>query len=294
MLTLFSSCVWALAPTPGIVFTDCDGTMLRPDHTLSPAATAMLHTLHDRGIRVVPATGRARAGPWTESVLNTHPVLQRGNPGVYINGCCAFTEDGEALASTYLPPAVVERVLHWWTSSVDAKGSGLVAYVGGEALHVPGQSPASEQALVERLGALGDSPPRAVARSEVPVSEVFKMIVTVEEAARDQALRPLLAALLKADAGLTQAIPGYLEIVPTTATKATACAALLERWGLSWEQALAIGDGSNDLPMLQVAGTSVAMGNAGEGVKAAAQHIVGTNAEDGWVEAMERLVLDRL
>lgn len=219
MLTLFSSCVWALAPTPRIVFTDCDGTMLRPDHTLSPAATAMLHTLHDRGIRVVPATGRARAGPWTESVLNTHPVLQRGNPGVYINGCCAFTEDGEALASTYLPPAVVERVLHWWTSSVDAKGSGLVAYVGGEALHVPGQSPASEQALVERLGALGDSPPRAVARSEVPVSEVFKMIVTVEEAARDQALRPLLAALLKADAGLTQAIPGYLEIVPTTATK---------------------------------------------------------------------------
>ena len=53
---------------------------------------------------MVPATGRARAGPWTESVLNTHPVLQRGNPGVYINGCCAFTEDGEALASTYLPP----------------------------------------------------------------------------------------------------------------------------------------------------------------------------------------------
>ena len=30
---------------------------------------------------------------------------------------------------------------------------------------------------------------------------------------------PLLAALLKADAGLTQAIPGYLEIVPTTASK---------------------------------------------------------------------------
>ena len=34
--------------------------------------------------------------------------------------------------------------------------------------------------------------------------------------------------------------------------------------------------------------------SAGEGVKAAAQHIVGTNAEDGWVEAMERFVLDRL
>jgi|TARA_B110001469_G_scaffold120405_1_gene128887 hydroxymethylpyrimidine pyrophosphatase-like HAD family hydrolase len=36
------------------------------------------------------------------------------------------------------------------------------------------------------------------------------------------------------------------------------------------------------------------MGNAAEGVKAEAQHVVGTNAEDGWVDAMQRFVLDRL
>ena len=59
-------------------------------------------------------------------------------------------------------------------------------------------------------------------------------------------------------------------------------------------QALAIGDGANDLTMLRAAGTSVAMGNAAGTVKAEAQHVVGTNAEDGWVEAMERFVLDRL
>ena len=113
MLSLLGSLAALLpSPRPGsglaprVVFTDCDGTMLRPDHTLSPAATAMLHTLHSRGVRVVPSTGRARAGPWTETVLAAHPVLQRGSPGVYINGCSAFTEDGEALASTYLPDAV--------------------------------------------------------------------------------------------------------------------------------------------------------------------------------------------
>ena len=161
MLSLLGSLA-ALVPSPRpgsglaprVVFTDCDGTMLQPDHTLSPAATAMLHTLHrdtvkvawltafthhfrrpaawvpkracagalvsaqrhrfhrlrpcrhSRGVRVVPSTGRARAGPWTETVLAAHPVLQCGSPGVYINGCSAFTEDGEALASTYLPDAV--------------------------------------------------------------------------------------------------------------------------------------------------------------------------------------------
>jgi hydroxymethylpyrimidine pyrophosphatase-like HAD family hydrolase len=87
MLALvFVASTAALAPVPRIVFTDCDGTMLRPDHTLSPAAAAMLCTLRDKGIRVVPATGRARAGPWTDNVLNAYSVLQNGNPGVYING----------------------------------------------------------------------------------------------------------------------------------------------------------------------------------------------------------------
>ena len=201
-----------LAPAPRVVFTDCDGTMLQPDHTLSPAASAMLHTLHSRGVRVVPSTGRARAGPWTESVLAAHPVLQRGSPGVYINGCSAFTEEGQALVSTYLPEAVAERVLRWWRTSAEAAGSGLVAYVGDEALHVPGQRPVSEAALVETLGALGDSPPRAV--TELPTAEVFKMIVLCGDDAAARRWRPLLPPLLAGGAALTQAIPGYLEIVP--------------------------------------------------------------------------------
>ena len=293
MLALLTA-IAALAPAPRVVFTDCDGTMLRPDHTLSPATTAMLHTLHNSGVRVVPSTGRARAGPWTEAVLAAHPVLRRGSPGVYINGCSAFTEDGEALASTYLPEAVALDVLRWWSTSTDAAGSGLVAYVGGEALYIPGQSVEGEAALVAALGTLGDSPPRVVAAECLPAAEVFKMILLCGDDAAAALLRPLLRPLLAGGAALTQAIPGYLEIVPQGATKATACGALLSRWGLRWEEALAIGDGANDLPMLRVAGTSVAMGNAAEGVKAEAQHVVGTNAEDGWAEAMQRFVLDRL
>ena len=136
---------------------------------------------------------------------------------------------------------------------------------------------------------------------------MFKLISLCDTDEDAQRIRPLLAAQLAADADgdahifgqLTQALPGYIEIVPSSASKATACSALLERWGLSWADAVAIGDGSNDVPMLEAAaaggGTSIAMANGGAAVKAAAQHVtVGTNAEDGWVEAMEQHVLARL
>ena len=74
----------------------------------------------------------------------------------------------------------------------------------------------------------------------------------------------------------------------------TAAAALLDRWGLTWSDALAIGDGQNDVPMLREAGTSVAMANAKQSVRDAAQFGCASNADDGWVEAMERYVLTRL
>jgi hydroxymethylpyrimidine pyrophosphatase-like HAD family hydrolase len=147
--------------------------------------------------------------------------------------------------------------------------------------------------LIDRLAALGDSPPRQV--EQIPTDATFKMIVLCEDDAQAQRLRPLLEPQVAGTgAELTQALPGYLEIVPTGADKATAAAVLLKRWGLSWEDAVAIGDGSNDLPMMRAAGTSIAMGNAGDSVKAAAQHVVGSNQDDGWVEAMETFVLSRL
>jgi len=81
------------------------------------------------------------------------------------------------------------------------------------------------------------------------------------------------------------------KVVPADADKGTAATALLARWGVGWEDVLAIGDGENDLPLLARAGTSVAMGNGGEAVRRAAQHVVGSNAQDGWAEAMERFVI---
>ena len=165
--------------------------MLQPDHTL-PAASEMLHTLHSEESWWCP-TGRARAGGWTDAVLNAHPVLNMGNPGVYINGCSAFNEVGEPLASTWLPEPVVERVLKWFEESTDegVRSGGLVSYVGGEALYTTDNSGSGSSALYERLAALGDSPPRQV--SAIPTQSVFMMLALFEDDDAAQAAKQSLA-----------------------------------------------------------------------------------------------------
>lgn len=55
---------------------------------------------------------------------------------------------------------------------------------------------------------------------------------------------------------------------------------------------MAFGDGDNDEPMLRVLGFGVAMANAEEKVKAAADYITESNEEDGVAKAIERFVLE--
>ena len=65
----------------------------------------------------------------------------------------------------------------------------------------------------------------------------------------------------------------------------------LEYSGISREDTLAIGDGPNDLEMLQYAATGVAMGNAADSLKAAADLVTGCVDEDGLYQAFEQLGL---
>jgi 5-amino-6-(5-phospho-D-ribitylamino)uracil phosphatase len=81
------------------------------------------------------------------------------------------------------------------------------------------------------------------------------------------------------------------DLLPTTHNKGFALAWLAHHYGFELAETLAIGDSRNDLDMLQTAGLGVAMGNASAEVKARADVIVSSNAEDGVAEALERFVL---
>jgi hydroxymethylpyrimidine pyrophosphatase-like HAD family hydrolase len=61
--------------------------------------------------------------------------------------------------------------------------------------------------------------------------------------------------------------------------------------GISVAATAALGDMPNDVLMFRVAGTSIAMGNAGREVQRAARYITTSNEEEGFANAVERFVL---
>ena len=72
-----------------------------------------------------------------------------------------------------------------------------------------------------------------------------------------------------------------VDIIPRNGGKGLAVLKILEHYRLSREEALAFGDGNNDIEMIEAAGWGVAMGNASPELKAAADDICGSAAEDG-------------
>lgn len=84
----------------------------------------------------------------------------------------------------------------------------------------------------------------------------------------------------------------YLDVTPPAQSKGTFVKAMAERLGISTDAIATVGDMRNDLPMFEVAGFSVAMGNASDFVKGKAKAVTTSNEDEGFAGAVE-LILKR-
>lgn len=92
---------------------------------------------------------------------------------------------------------------------------------------------------------------------------------------------------------ITQQEATNLEFTKQSVNKGEGLRKLAESLGIKRENTMAIGDNNNDIPMLEYAGVSVAMGNGLRAVKERADFVTATNEEDGVARALEKFVLGR-
>lgn len=120
---------------------------------------------------------------------------------------------------------------------------------------------------------------------------IFKAMYVAEETELDR-LSSSLPAFISENFYPIRSLSYVLELLPKNANKGEALTGLATKLGITMDEVMAIGDGENDIDMMKVAGTSVAMGNAVDSIKQLAKYITKSNNEDGVAHAIYEWVLN--
>ncbi len=269
-----------------VLATDLDGTLLRPDLTVSEVTRSAIADAVAAGIRVIFVTGRPPR--WMRVVAR-----ETGHAGTAI---CA---NGAVLLDL-----TDERVLHRTTIDIAAAGdvaAGLrerygtgvhfalervaVAPMAANTAPFGGGSPtefALESGYRGRLPLPADSP-RLPLADLLALPDPVKLLARLEPDAADAA--GFLAAAEQLAAGRLEVTHSsnhaLLEFGPAGVTKATALAELVAGYGLSSTDVVAVGDMPNDVAMLDWAGIGLAVLDGHDLAKAAADHEVPGPLQDG-------------
>lgn len=258
---------------------DLDGTLLTPQHTLSPYTISVLQKAVDAGMFLVVATGRV---PYIFHEIGKQLPLNA--PQITSNGSTIIdVHTGDILHEQFIPVDLVLPAMQ----AVHSLGMQLCCYT---------------DTILYAEKSLYDLGNWYLAGVPVTTTEDITRLSTTPciklgtygDAAMIREKRQELERMFAGKLYVTQTAQEWLEILHPEVSKANALQIVMRLLDVKPEEVIAFGDNHNDLDMLRVAGLGIAMGNAHDEVKAVADYITTTNAEDGVALAIEKFVLSRV
>ncbi len=258
-----------------VIALDLDGTLENSQHAITPRTQSAIAAAQAQGVTVIIATGKTYF-----SGRQAREKLALDTPSVHSQGLMVYAGDGSILYERDLSAEIVRDVV----TNAAKFGSDVIAYSRGRTLATERNA---QTVVLEKYG----EPPLTLVDSLL--TEPTQKLIAVAEPEQIVRLRAVLTDHLAGRASLVQAnLAHMLEILPLGASKGDGVRRVLEHLGFGAGQLLAIGDGENDIEMLQMAAIGVAMGNAGQHVKDSADFVTASNDEDGVAIALEKFVLN--
>ena len=273
---------------PRIILTDVDGTLVDYDNTLPSSAVDAIRRARAAGHRVFLCTGRARAEVYDELWAIGVDGLIGGN-GNYIE------HDGEVVLHSCLTTEQCRAVVDWLNERGLAfyleSNAGLFGSVGFEQ-----DAADAVQAYAAGKGAgfmtVRDAFPHMIYDAgDLYRDDVMKVSYALRSIDDHHAAAAAFPELKSGTWGGVGGHPLFGDLGVPAVTKAHAVTALLEHLGADVADTIAFGDALVDLPMFEICATAVAMGNAPDEVKDAADLITDAVSDDGLAHAFQRLGL---
>jgi Cof subfamily protein (haloacid dehalogenase superfamily) len=262
-----------------LVIADVDGTLVTSDKLLTARARGAVAALHAAKIAFAITSGRPPRGmAMLIEPLVLETPLAGFNGGIFVRPDMTIIE--QHVLETDVAKHAVEVIL--------GHGMDVWVYRGQDWLIRDPGAPhvAREQWTVKFAPTVVADFGRSLdhAAKIVGVSSDPELVARCEKEAR----RALGAA-----ASAARSQPYYLDVTHPDANKGTVVGTLSRSFSIPPAQIATIGDMPNDVLMFRRSGLSIAMGNAGPEVQAAADCVTDSYDDEGFAKAMERFILRR-
>lgn len=254
-----------------VVFFDIDGTLWDENMVVPESTKQAIRQLQNKGHKAFVCTGRAMGNvndPQFDEIGFDGFVAACGNH-VEMDGKILYErnmsyEDVKAIydaSRQYHMPIIYEGTQYQWLDRDGFDGDSYIDYI------------------VQKLKEV------AVYLDECELEEIHanKFSALVKENTNYDAIK----GLLKDRFDFMDHGDGIVEAVPVGTSKATGIEWLCKHLGVAIEETYALGDSVNDIEMLQFVGHSIAMGNASQVAKDAAEYITTNIHQDGVLNALK-------
>lgn len=265
---------------------DCDGTLLNDRKELTPYSRKVLLKAIEQGIVVLAATGRPASGI---------PKEVRELPGIRY----ALTANGARIVDLKENKILYEATMPFETAvrilDVFAKYDTYKEAFIGET----GFTNAKDLANAEDYGLIPGMI-QYLRESRVPIPNVREKLLQMQKPVdkvqalfknREEKEQAFLEVREIPGTEPTGALENNIEVNAYGVNKGIGLLKLGELLGITREEIMACGDGMNDLEMLREVGFGVAMENAVQPVKDAADYVTDSNENDGVAKAIVKFAL---
>lgn len=263
-----------------VVASDLDGTLLSPDHRLTPYAKDTLQALTEQGVHFVFATGRHHVdvGQIRDNLgIAAHMITSNGARVHNPEDKLVFTHDlapdvaGSLYELVYPRRDIVTNIYRgdeWYLNHPRAED---LEYFQEAEFHFNLFRP-----------------------GEVATDAVSKVFYTSDSHEELVALEHMINTQWGERVNVSFSTLNCLEVMAGGVSKGHALASVADAMGYQLENCIAFGDGMNDKEMLSMAGKGYIMGNAHQRLKDMLPdlEVIGTNGEDAVPRFLQRYFLD--
>lgn len=259
---------------------DIDGTLLDSKGNITEGNKKAIALGVENGLIFTISTGRPIQG--------VQPLIDRLNldlPFITYNGAMVVMgKSREILYEQKLSIEDAERIIglgeDYGTTIIVWSNNRLYVNRMNERGRKYGELSKTEPVLMENPG--------EIVKSGVTKILWYDEVETIEKFERE------VGAHLGESVNFHTSQPFFLEFVDRNASKAIAMEKLGQHFGIAREEMIAVGDGFNDLSMIEYAGLGVAMANAKDAIKERADFVTLSNDEDGVGHVIYKFVLESI